>query len=209
MLVRPANFLILDEPTNHLDMRSQDILQQAVMEYEGTLLIVSHNRAFLDPIISKTIEFRQGHDPRLFHGNLSYYLDKSEAEEKARKAAAQAPQKKKSAPLQPIPKASPKKENNTPSVNRKDQRKAEAAARQALAPLKSDLEKLEDEIAIIEAKQATLSTQLSLPEVATDTDKFQETTTQLATLTDKLNKAYSRWDTLTAEIEALEATLSA
>ena len=76
MLVRPANFLILDEPTNHLDMQSQDILQKALIDYPGTLLIVSHNRNFLDPIVQKTMEFRQGFDPRMFAGNLTYYLYK-------------------------------------------------------------------------------------------------------------------------------------
>lgn len=213
MLVRPANFLILDEPTNHLDMRSQDILQQALMEYEGTLLIVSHNRAFLDPIISKTIEFRQGHDPRLFHGNLSYYLDKVEAEEKAMKnGLAPAPTTKPKpapAPEAKVEVATPKPQPSVPQGNRKEQRKAEAAARQALKPLKMDLEKLENEISEIETAQTKLSEHLSSPEVAADSEKFQETTHALTALTDKLNKAYSRWDILTAEIESLEATLSA
>ena len=76
MLVRPANFLILDEPTNHLDMQSQDVLQEALTAYPGTIIIVSHNRAFLDPVVERTLEFRQERKPRLYHGNLSYYLDK-------------------------------------------------------------------------------------------------------------------------------------
>ena len=204
MLVRPANFLILDEPTNHLDMRSQDILQQALIEYEGTLLIVSHNRDFLDPIISKTIEFRQGHDPRLFHGNLSYYLDKIEREQSAETSKAA-----------PKPKAVPKETKKTteakpqPSnVNRKEQRKAQAALRQTLAPLQKDLDKLEEEIAEIETAQSALSDHLSSSEVASDNQKFQETSSALANLTTKLNTAYSRWDTLTAEIEAIEGKLS-
>ncbi|MEJ6635596.1 MAG: ABC-F family ATP-binding cassette domain-containing protein, partial [Akkermansiaceae bacterium] len=88
MLVRPANFLILDEPTNHLDMKSQDILQKALMDYPGTLLIVSHNRNFLDPIVGKTMEFRPGEDPRLFAGNLTYYLNKIEEDEGATKSSA-------------------------------------------------------------------------------------------------------------------------
>ena len=212
MLVRPANFLILDEPTNHLDMRSQDILQQALMEYEGTLLIVSHNRDFLDPIISKTIEFRQGHDPRLFHGNLTYYLDKIEAEEKnntVRKTTPKpTPQPEKKAEPTPTAAAKEVKKPAESNVNRKEQRKAEAAARQKLAPLQRDLEKLEEEIAEIESSQNKLSEHLSNPEVAADSEKFQETTHALTNLTDKLNKAYSKWDTFTAEIEALESKLS-
>lgn len=209
MLVRPANFLILDEPTNHLDMRSQDILQQALMEYEGTLLIVSHNRNFLDPIISKTIEFRQGHDPRLFHGNLTYYLDKLEREEQGatvKPIQAPKPSPSPSPPVQPK-KIPAQKESPQPQVNRKEQRKEQAALRQKLGPLQRDLEKLEEEIARIESAQRELSEHLSHPDVATDSDKFQETSHALANLTDKLNQAYSRWDSLTAEIETTESKL--
>lgn len=209
MLVRPANFLILDEPTNHLDMRSQDILQQALMEYEGTLLIVSHNRNFLDPIISKTIEFRQGHDPRLFHGNLTYYLDKLEREEQGatvKPIQAPKPSPSPSPPVQPK-KIPAQKESPQPQVNRKEQRKEQAALRQKLGPLQRDLEKLEEEIARIESAQRDLSEHLSHPDVATDSDKFQETSHALANLTDKLNQAYSRWDSLTAEIETTESKL--
>ena len=216
MLVRPANFLILDEPTNHLDMRSQDILQQALMEYEGTLLIVSHNRDFLDPIISKTIEFRQGHDPRLFHGNLTYYLDKVETDEKADKAAEKErlPASKKQT-LPPAPVAAPKAEkkpspapNQSPPATARNSAKRKRLPANHLGPLKSDLEKLEGQIAEIEASQNKLSEHLSSPEVAADTEKFQETTHALTALTDKLNHAYSSWDKVTAEIEALEATLA-
>ena len=209
MLVRPANFLILDEPTNHLDMRSQDILQQALMEYEGTLLIVSHNRDFLDPIISKTIEFRQGHDPRLFHGNLSYYLDKVEREEASinqskAKTKPKSETKKATSPTVSSAPAQP----SLPTPNRKEQRKAQAAMRQKLAPLQKDLEKLEEEIAEIEGAQSQLSEHLSSQEIAADAEKFQETSAALAKLTNKLNQSYSRWDIITAEIEALEEQLS-
>ena len=76
MLVRPANFLILDEPTNHLDMQSQEVLQHALNHYPGTIVIVSHNRSFLDPVVDRTLEFRHGRPPKLYYGNLSYYLDK-------------------------------------------------------------------------------------------------------------------------------------
>ena len=64
MLLRPANFLILDEPTNHLDMQSQDVLQRALIDYPGSVMIVSHNRQFLDALVTKTLEFRPGEQPR-------------------------------------------------------------------------------------------------------------------------------------------------
>ncbi|MGB1260889.1 MAG: ABC-F family ATP-binding cassette domain-containing protein, partial [Akkermansiaceae bacterium] len=81
MLLRPANFLILDEPTNHLDIQSQEVLQNALMDYPGSYMIVSHNRSFLDPIVTKTLEFRQGKPPQMYAGNISYYLEKSEQEQ--------------------------------------------------------------------------------------------------------------------------------
>jgi ATP-binding cassette subfamily F protein 3 len=73
MLARSANFLILDEPTNHLDMRSQDALQNALKEYTGAYLIVSHNRAFVDPLATKVLEIRKD-GLSLFPGNVSDYL---------------------------------------------------------------------------------------------------------------------------------------
>ncbi len=85
MLLTPANFLVLDEPTNHLDMRSQAVLQRALAEFTGTYVIVSHNRDFLDPIVTKTLEFRVGLPPQMYAGNLSYYLEKK-AEERSQSA---------------------------------------------------------------------------------------------------------------------------
>lgn len=80
MLARAANFLILDEPTNHLDMRSQDALQRALKEYTGAYLIVSHNRAFIDPLVTKVLEVRKD-GLSLFPGNVSEYLRHLEAVE--------------------------------------------------------------------------------------------------------------------------------
>lgn len=83
MLVQPANFLILDEPTNHLDIQSQEVLQRALNEFSGTFCIVSHNRRFLDPVVTKVLEFRPNLPPRVFLGNVSDYIEKKEAEDRA------------------------------------------------------------------------------------------------------------------------------
>lgn len=92
MLLHPANFLILDEPTNHLDIQSQQVLQKALAEYPGSYCIVSHNRSFLDPIVTKVLEFVPGEKPRLYIGNVSDYLEKVERDQAlgaaARSAAA-------------------------------------------------------------------------------------------------------------------------
>jgi ATP-binding cassette subfamily F protein 3 len=75
MLLRPFNLLLLDEPTNHLDMLSKDVLKQALAEYDGTLLVVSHDREFLSGLTDRTIEFRDGH-LKEYLGDINYFLEK-------------------------------------------------------------------------------------------------------------------------------------
>jgi ATP-binding cassette subfamily F protein 3 len=75
MLLRPFNLLLLDEPTNHLDMLSKDVLKQALTDYNGTLLVVSHDREFLSGLTDRTIEFRDGH-LKEYLGDVNYFLEK-------------------------------------------------------------------------------------------------------------------------------------
>jgi ATP-binding cassette, subfamily F, member 3 len=75
MLLRPINFLVLDEPTNHLDMLSKEVLKQALIDYQGTLLVVSHDREFLSGLTTRTIEFRD-HRLKEYLGDVNYFLDK-------------------------------------------------------------------------------------------------------------------------------------
>lgn len=193
MLLRPANFLILDEPTNHLDIQSQEVLQNALREYPGSYLIVSHNRSFLDPIVDKTLEFRQGHPPRMFAGNISYYLDKIEQEKNSQSTAGRA-----GSPSQP----------SSTSTNRKEQRKREAAERKKrndiLKPLQTELEQLEKTIAEYEAAQATLTEHMSAQDVASDGDKMLQATNAYQALTEKLENAISRWGEVSDALEQLE-----
>ncbi|MBQ5664958.1 MAG: ABC-F family ATP-binding cassette domain-containing protein [Akkermansia sp.] len=136
MLLKPANFLIMDEPTNHLDFQSQDVLQRALLEYPGSYCIVSHNRQFLDPIVNKVLEFRLGHAPRLFYGNVSAYLETVEAEERRAKEMAQ--QQAAATPAAQV----------QAGGNRKDARRAREMARQQrnkiLKPLQQELEQVTD-----------------------------------------------------------------
>jgi ATP-binding cassette subfamily F protein 3 len=196
MLVQPANFLILDEPTNHLDVQSQDVLQRAIRDYEGTVLIVSHNRAFLDPIVSKTLEFQSGQPPRRFEGNISYYLEKTAAE----------------TPQSHAP-ASPKNAPATQQPNRKEQKRREAQQRQErarrLKPLEDQLEQIESTIAELEGAQRTLTDALSSEEITSDPDKLRRTSTAVQQITEKLETAYSRWAELSDEAEKVRIEISA
>ena len=78
LLLKPYNFIILDEPTNHLDMASKLVLQQALQQFEGTLLVVSHDRFFLRSLTEKTLEMRDG-KLNTFLGDIDYFLDKRQA----------------------------------------------------------------------------------------------------------------------------------
>jgi ATP-binding cassette subfamily F protein 3 len=197
MLLRPANFLILDEPTNHLDMQSQDVLQRALVDYPGSVLIVSHNRSFLDSLVGKTLEFRPGEQPRLFSGNITYYLEKTAAETNGPRASSLA-----SSSTAAKPEA---------AISRKDQRRQEAEAREMrnklLKPLENELETLEKKIAELEAAQATLTAALSSEEIAADPDKLRETSNAVSKITTALENSYSRWGELSDEIEKVRTKL--
>lgn len=79
LMLEPYNLLILDEPTNHMDMRSKDILKSAIMKYNGTVIIVSHDREFLDGMVSKVYEFRNG-GVKEYLGGIYYFLEKRKLE---------------------------------------------------------------------------------------------------------------------------------
>ncbi|RYD21007.1 MAG: ABC transporter ATP-binding protein [Verrucomicrobiaceae bacterium] len=209
MLLRPANFLILDEPTNHLDMQSQDVLQRALIDYPGSVMIVSHNRNFLDPLVTKTLEFRPGEQPVLYAGNITYYLEKS-AEDEANKKGVPA----KLATLgtaAPAAATGSSSRQTMPGVNRKEQRRIEAEQREiknkVLKPLETEFAALEIKIAELEGAQAALTQQLSSDEVSNNPGKLREVTNAVDKLAKSLETSYTRWGALSEEIERIKTKL--
>lgn len=79
MMLSPCNLLVMDEPTNHMDMRSKDILKSALQNYDGTLVVVSHDRAFLDGLVDRVYEFRDG-GVKEYLGGIYYFLEKRKIE---------------------------------------------------------------------------------------------------------------------------------
>jgi ATP-binding cassette subfamily F protein 3 len=92
MLLRPANLLMLDEPTNHLDIPAKEMLEEAIQNYDGTVLIVSHDRYFISKVATKIVEIREG-EFRPYLGDYHYYLDKIAEEKEQAKLAAIAAEK--------------------------------------------------------------------------------------------------------------------
>ena len=193
MLLQPSNFLVLDEPTNHLDLQSQEILQRALQNYEGTFVIVSHNRAFLDPVVTKVLEFSPGRSPRMIYGKVSDYLEKKTAE-RSGNALAGSPLKKS--------KGKPAKEN------RKQQRRREAEQRQAkareLKPLQEEVEQIESKIEELEQEKTALSNQLTDPEFfKKESENAARASQRFAKVERQLEAAYTRWSELSDEMEKL------
>jgi ATP-binding cassette subfamily F protein 3 len=87
MLLRPANLLILDEPTNHLDIPAKEMLEEALQNYDGTAIVVSHDRYFISQVANKIVEIRDG-EFRVYLGDYHYYLNKIEEEKEQAKLAA-------------------------------------------------------------------------------------------------------------------------
>jgi len=196
--LQPANFLILDEPTNHLDIQSQEVLQQALANYRGTYAIVSHNRAFLDPLVTKVLEFTPQKAPRLYHGNLSDYLEKKEAERELKSRG-----------------SSPSSggESSGQAAGRKEQRRREARQRQELSvrlkPLRVRLEEIESLIASLEQEKPQLLGKLGDPEFfKREPDQARITAQRYQDLEGDMQKAYSEWDQVSDEIERIEAESS-
>ena len=92
MLLRPVNLLMLDEPTNHLDIPAKEMLEEALQHYEGTVVIVSHDRYFIAQVATKIVEIREG-ELLVYHGNYQYYLEKIEQEQEQARLAKLASEK--------------------------------------------------------------------------------------------------------------------
>src|SRR5210317_198781 len=103
LLLKPINFLVMDEPTNHLDMNSKDVLKNSLLSFDGTLLVVSHDREFLEGLVTKTIEFRDQNVKTLL-GGIEYYLEyrkmESMREVEAKSAKAKKQKEKKNVPAE-------------------------------------------------------------------------------------------------------------
>lgn len=194
LLLQESNCLVLDEPTNHLDIRTKEIFQQALLAYGGTLVIVSHDRHFLDELVTRVFEIRETrlHD---YPGNYSDFIRRREAELA-------------SAPSAPPSEAGPSNAQPAPPGRRsKEQRRLEAEERnRRLAErrrLKRELDALEAEIALLEESRTRLETSLSDPAFLADSIRIKPAMVELKGCSRDLAASLERWETLMAELEQL------
>ena len=153
MMLEPRNLLVLDEPTNHMDMRSKDILKNAIMKYDGTVVVVSHDREFLDGMVEKVYEFRDG-GVKEYLGGIYYFLEKRKLESlqeiERRDVPAKTALKTAGAADEPKPAASGKLSYE----QRKEQEKQIRKLKKAGETVEAELAGIERQIAEYDAKFA-------------------------------------------------------
>jgi ATP-binding cassette, subfamily F, member 3 len=187
-LLSEANFLLLDEPTNHLDMQSINILIQSLQQYEGSFLVVSHDRHFVSHIANK-IWWIENHELKEFVGTYDEYEEwrkRREAEEKAKPAA-------------PVAKVENKQKTETankPVANRSDGEQKK---------LTKELAVVEREIATLKASKEQLEGQMAQPENISDAAKMTALHTQYSALLPKLEAANGRYEAIFEQLLAFEA----
>lgn len=190
LLLEPVNLLILDEPTNHLDMRSKDVLKDALREFDGTVIVVSHDREFLDGLVDKVYEF--GNQRVVEHlGGIYEFLEKKKMDnlrelERSTQAASLAAD----TDVQPT-------QNKLSYEARKEQSKAIKKVEKAVAEAENKITELENSIAAIEARLAT-------PEGASETSLYND----YSSLKKELSDTMDTWTELTMELEELNEKAS-
>jgi ATP-binding cassette subfamily F protein 3 len=200
ILLQDSNCLILDEPTNHLDVKTKEIFQNALQHYSGTIVLVSHDRYFLDQLVQRVFEIRDG---GLFEytGNYSYFVQKREQEI----AAAAAPEN--------APAADPAQAIAEPAAGKgvfksKEQRRQEAEARNRQGKLKTELKRelpvIELEIAVLERLKTKNQLLLCDPEVLRDSKRIKPLMLELSKANPRLVELYRRWEELTRELENID-----
>ncbi|MFC1843263.1 ATP-binding cassette domain-containing protein, partial [Thermodesulfobacteriota bacterium] len=195
MIVQPANLLILDEPTNHLDMSSQEILQEAMAQYDGTIITVSHNRHFVNGFINKVLEIKDG-QASLFEGNIDDYLYKLKSLQE-KESAIRIEEDREALAAQPA--------KQKGKAARQEQARIRLEKSKNLNPLKKEVALIEEAISSLESRKKELEQMMADPELYQDQDKFAGCSIEYKGIERKLERHYNKWEEAQAGIEAIES----
>ncbi|WP_347284135.1 ribosomal protection-like ABC-F family protein [Lactobacillus taiwanensis] len=181
------NFLLMDEPTNHLDIEAKEVLEEALDNYDGTLLFVSHDRYFINELANKIISVRDGH-AKIYNGNYSYYLD-----EKAKQAAVQ--------------EAKAEQTESTTSANQNQgklsyqEQKARDSQKRKLERAVSDAEA---RIEKLEAEEQEIQTEMANPDIAASFEKLGPLQEKLSAVQEQLDQANTDWENALEALDEFE-----
>lgn len=191
ILLSPVNFLIMDEPTTHLDITAREALEEALANYNGTLLLISHDRYFLDKLVSRVIEVKEGRLDE-YSGNYSYYLWKRDQESD-------------------LPDYRPEdfepKDVKAPSRKSKQQKRQEAEARQEVSrernQLQKSIAKIEKEIEESESRLRTIEAKLANPKTYRDGSDISRLKKDYAEIKQRIEELYESWGSNRLRLEEL------
>lgn len=184
------NFLLMDEPTNHLDIEAKEVLEEALDNYDGTLLFVSHDRYFINELANKIISVRDGH-AKIYNGTYSYYLD-----EKAKQAAAAQEAEAQKAETETTPAAS----QNKGKLSYQEQKARDSQKRKlerAVSDAEAKIEKLE-------AEEKEIQTEMANPEIAASFEKLGPLQEKLSAVQKQLDQANNDWENALDALDEFE-----
>lgn len=184
------NFLLMDEPTNHLDIEAKEVLEEALDNYDGTLLFVSHDRYFINELANKIISVRDGH-AKIYNGNYSYYLD-----EKAKQAAAAQEAEAQTAEAETTPAAS----QNKGKLSYQEQKARDSQKRKlerAVSDAEAKIEKLE-------AEEKEIQTEMANPDIAASFEKLGPLQEKLSAVQKPLDQANNDWENALDALDEFE-----
>lgn len=179
LMLRPHNLLALDEPTNHMDLLSKDILKQALLRYDGTLIIVSHDRDFLDGLVNKVYEFKDG-KVKEHLGGISDFLER-------KRLANLSELERKNVVPEPEHKAKPLQKNNY--REQKEQEREVKRRKARIERCENEISQLEDKLKVVEEKLAAKADSHGLGEMLNEYNELKNT----------LDKKMDEWIKLTSE----------
>ena len=215
ILLQDSNLLILDEPTNHLDLKTKDIFQNALLGYTGTVVIVSHDRFFLDRLVHRVIEIRDGQCHE-YLGNYSYFIQKRAdliaiaSKEKGEGTSQETADSMEMGRLSGngIPPGAQEASPGRRAFKTKEEKRLEAKERNRLSritrALKDELAALEDRIAHLEAKQRENEKTLCAPDIHKEPNRIKQLNQDLLDRARELESLYAAWDDLTRKLEAAQ-----
>ena len=214
MLLKPTNFLVLDEPTNHIDITTKKILKKALLDYAGSLLIVSHDRDFLDGLVTKVYELKNG-NIHVHLGSFKDFLEKKTStlhrESQDCRDGSSGAQIKHTADIcgnmaekakQVLP---PKPEKNSLQKQQYLYKKEQNARKRKL---EKEIQGIEEKIVLLERQKKELDHILYDPKLYEDKEKSVEINRQYKTVTQELNTLYTQWESVHANLESLIETIS-
>ena len=197
LLLRPVNLLVLDEPTNHLDMHSKDVLLQALTDFGGTVIFVSHDRGFIEGLANRVLELKNG-EYKYFPGDYQYYLSQVEGEENEAPSQAQnsqvpsQSQSSQAASQKQSSAVTPTGEVDRSKLSYEEQKKLDAEKRKK----EKEIAKAEELIAQLEEKKAALEAQMANPEVYSNGEKAKAVQAEIDKVSAEIDTATEAWEAL-------------